>query len=280
MIPNMEVLGSLVRDLHQMLSGLFYVALPVAIVLSVSIGFLKGESPSYIDILRRALVASILLISFPEISGWIVDLCDGLANKIDSMSGLESIMRMAQEKANSYAGAEKVLLLKFNDLFIAVLSFASYVILYIARYVTIAMYYFFWTMLSILSPILILCYMFPATAGITKGLYRGLIEVASWKIVWAIQSAMLASLSVGNIYKTEGSYITLTVLNFVIAIGLLCTPLLVKSLIGDGLQSASAAIGTAATAALIALPTRAAKATVTSREVLNNSYKYVSSKFK
>lgn len=280
MIPNMEVLGSLVRDLHQMLSSLFYVALPVAIALSVSIGFLKGESPSYVDILRRALVASILLISFPEVSGWIVDLCDGLANKIDSMSGLETVMRMAQEKANSYAGAENVLLLKFNDLFIAVLSFASYVVLYVARYVTIAMYYFFWTMLSILSPILILCYMFPATAGVTKGLYRGLIEVASWKIIWAIQSAMLASLSVGNIYRTEGSYITLTVLNFVISIGLLCTPLLVKSLVGDGLQNASAAIGTAASAALIALPTRAAKATVTSREVLNNSYKYVSSKLK
>lgn len=280
MIPNMDVLGSLVRDLHQMLSNLFYVALPVAIALSVCIGFMKGESPSYVDIIRRALVASILLISFPEVSGWILDICDGLANKIDSMSGLDAVMKMAQEKANSYAGAQNVLLLKFNDLFIAILSFASYVILYVARYLTIALYYFFWVMLSVLSPILILCYMFPSTAGITKGLYRGLIEVASWKIIWAIQSAMLASLSVGNIYKTEGSYITLTVLNFVIAIGLLCTPMLVKSIVGDGLQSASTALGTAATAALIALPTRAAKASVTSREVLNNSYKYFSSKLK
>ena len=280
MIPNMDVLGSLVRDLHQMLSNLFYLALPVAIVFSVCVGFLRGESPSYVDILRRALVASILLISFPEVSGWILDICDGVANKIDSMSGLDAVMKMAQEKASSYAGAQNVLLLKFNDLFIAVLSFASYVILYVARYLTIALYYFFWVMLSVLSPILILCYMFPSTAGITKGLYRGLIEVASWKIIWAIQSAMLASLSVGNIYKTEGSYITLTVLNFVIAIGLLCTPMLVKSIVGDGLQSASTAMGTAATAALIALPTRAAKASVTSREVLNNSYKYFSSKLK
>lgn len=280
MIPNMDVLGSLVRDLHQMLSSLFYVALPVAIALSVCIGFLKGETPSYVDILRRALVASILLISFPEVSGWILDICDGIANKIDTMSGLDAVMKMAQEKANSYAGAQNVLLLKFNDLFIAVLSFASYIILYVARYLTIALYYFFWVMLSVLSPIMILCYMFPSTAGITKGLYRGLIEVASWKIIWAIQSAMLASLSVGNIYKTEGSYITLTVLNFVIAIGLLCTPMLVKSIVGDGLQSASTAMGTAATAALIALPARAAKASVTSREVLNNSYKYISTKLK
>jgi Na+/melibiose symporter-like transporter len=280
MIPNMEVLGSLVRDLHQMLSNLFYLALPLAIVLSVCIGFFKGETPSYADILRRALVASLLLISFPEISGWILDICDGVAGKIDSMSGLETFMRMAEEKSRSYAGAQNVLLLKFNDLFIAVLSFASYIILYIARYLTIALYYFFWVMLSVLSPILILCYMFPATAGITKGLYRGLIEVASWKIIWAIQSAMLAALSVGNIYKTEGSYITLIVLNFVIAIGLLCTPMLVKSIVGDGLQSAASTMGTAAAAAMLTLPTRAVKVTTISRDVLSNSYNYFSSKFK
>ncbi|WP_415061574.1 hypothetical protein [Bdellovibrio sp.] len=280
MIPNMDVLGSLVRDLHQMLSNFFYMALPVLIALSVCISVLKGGGPDYVDVLRRALVAALLLASFPEVSGWILDLCDGIANKIDSMAGLEAFMRMAEEKSRSYSGAQNVLLLKFNDLFIAVLSFASYVLLYVARYLTIALYYFFWVMLSVLSPLMILCYMFPATAGITKGLYRGLIEVASWKIIWAIQSAMLAALSVGNIYKTEGSYITLTVLNFVIAIGLLCTPMLVKSLIGGGLQNAASTVGSVAAASMIALPTKAVKVTTVSREILANSHKYFSSKLK
>jgi len=279
-IANLEVLGPMVQNLHMMLAKVFYLALPVAIVLSVCISFFKGEAPNYVDILRRALVASLLLISFPEVSGWILDICDGLANKIDSMSGLDAVLKMAEEKSRSYAGAENVLLLKFNDLFIAALSFASYVILYVARYLTIALYYFFWVMLSVLSPILILFYQFPATAGITKGLYRGLIEVASWKIIWAIQSAMLASLSIGNIYKTEGSYITLTILNFVIAIGLLCTPMLVKSIVGEGLQSVSSTMGTAAAAAILTLPTKAIKVSTTSRDVLNNSVKYVSSKFR
>lgn len=278
MMPNMDVLGSLIRDLHHMLANLFYVALPVAILLSVCISFVKGGTPDYMDIVRRALIATLLLVSFPEVSGWILDICDGLAGKIDSMAGLDAFMKMAEEKSRGYAGAQSVLLLKFNDLFIAVLSFASYVILYIARYLTIALYYFFWVMLSVLSPILILCYVFPSTAGITKGLYRGLIEVACWKIIWAVQSAMLAALSVGNIYKTEGSYITLTVLNFVIAIGLLCTPMLVKSIVGEGLQSAASTMGTAAAAAMIAIPTRAIKVSTTSREVLSNSFKYFSSK--
>lgn len=280
MIPNMDALGSLIRDLHHMLSNLFYVALPVAILLSVAFGFLKNGSPDYVDTLRRALIAALLLASFPEISNVILDICDGVANKIDSMSGLETFMRMAEEKSKSYSGASNVLLLKFNDLFIAVLSFASFVILYVARYLTVALYYFFWVLLSVLSPILILCYMFPATAGITKNLYRGLVEVASWKIVWAVQSAMLSALSVGNIYKTEGSYLTLTILNFVIAIGLLFTPMLVKSLVGEGLQSAASALGSVAAASMVALPTRVVKVSNVSREFLSNSTRYIGSKFK
>lgn len=280
MIPNMDALGSLIRDLHQMLSSLFYMALPVAIILSVTFGFFKTGSPDYVDTLRRALIAALLLASFPEVSSIILDVCDGVASKIDSMSGLETFMRMAEEKSRGYAGASNVLLLKFNDLFIAVLSFTSFVILYVARYLTIALYYFFWVLLSILSPILILCYMFPATAGVTKNLYRGLIEVASWKIVWAVQSAMLSALALGNIYKTEGSYLTLTILNFIIAIGLLFTPMLVKSLVGEGIQSAASALGPVAAASMIALPTRIVKVSNVSREFLSNSTKYIGSKFK
>lgn len=280
MIPNMDSLGSLIRDLHQMLSNLFYMALPVAILLSVALSTFKSGSPDYVDTLRRALVAALLLASFPEISSVILDVCDGVASKIDSMSGLDTFMRMAEEKSRSYAGASNVLLLKFNDLFIAILSFASFVILYVARYLTIAMYYFFWVLLTVLSPILILCYMFPATAGVTKNLYRGLIEVASWKIVWAVQSAMLSALSLGNIYKTEGSYLTLTILNFVIAIGLLFTPVLVKSLLGEGIQSTASTVGPIAAAAMVALPTRLITVKNVSREFLSNSAKYVGSKFR
>lgn len=280
MLPNMEVLGSLVREIHQMLSGFFYMALPVAIMLSIALSFFRSGGPNYVDVLRRALIASLLLVSFPEVSGLILDIAEGVADKIDSMSGIESILKMAGEKAKSYSGAQSVLLLKFNDLFIAVLSYASYVILYIARYLTIALYYFFWVMLSVLSPLLILCYMFQATENITKGLYKGLIEVASWKIVWAVQSAMLSSLALGNIYQTEGSYLTLTVLNFVIAIGLLFTPMLVKSIVNGGIQGAASTLGPMVAASMIALPARAVKVTTFSREMMSHSYGYVSSKFK
>lgn len=278
MIPNLEVLGSLVRDLYQGLSQLFYVMLPLTILFSVVLGYLKSGDANYPDIIKRSFVAALLLASFPEVSNVILDICDGIAAKIDNMSGLETFMRMAQEKSQSYATAKNVLLLKFDDLFMAILSFGSFLLLLIARYITIALYYFYWVLLSVCAPLMILCYVFPKTANITANLYKGLIEVACWKILWAIMSAMLTSLSFGNIYQTQGSYLTLIVMNFVIAIALLFTPMLMRSLVGEGVHATAQTIGTTAVLAAAALPGKIATIQQVSREVLSNSRAFASQK--
>lgn len=278
MIPNLEVLGSLVRDLYQGLSQLFYLMLPLAILFSIVFGYLKSGDANYPDVIKRSFVAALLLASFPEVSNLILDICDGIALKIDNMSGLETFMRMAQEKSQSYALAKNVLLLKFDDLFMAVLSFGSFILLYIARYITIALYYFYWVLLSVCAPLMILCYIFPRTAGITANLYRGLIEVACWKIIWAVMSAMLTSISFGNIYQTEGSYLTLIVMNFVIAIAMLFTPMIMRSLIGEGVQATAQTIGTTAALAMVALPAKIATVHQVSREVLSNTRAYAGHK--
>lgn len=267
MLPQFEVLGTLVRDLHQMLVGVYYMALPVAILFAVVMGYLQSGGADYVDTLKRVFVATLLLIAFPDISQAIIGVCDGIAHRIDDMSGLETVMRMAQEKSDSYSTAKNVLLLKFNDLVIAILSFLSFLILYISRYLTIAMYYFFWVLLSVVSPIMILFYIFPKTSYMTGNLFKGLIEVASWKIIWAILSAMLTSLSFGNIYQTEGHYATLIVLNFVIALAMLMTPMIVKSIVGEGAQALAGTLGAASVASIAAIPARAAAVTAKTRAV-------------
>ncbi|MFN3696601.1 MAG: hypothetical protein ACK4VO_04095 [Pseudobdellovibrio sp.] len=279
MTPNLEVLGSLVKDLHHGLSNLFYIMLPVAVLFSVVFGYLKSGDSNYPDIIKRSFVAALLLASFPEVSNLILDICDGLALKIDNMSGIETFMRMAEEKSRSYAVAKNVLLLKFDDLFMAILSFGSFLLLLLARYITVALYYFYWVLLSVCAPLMILCYVFPKTAGITANLYKGLIEVALWKVIWAIMSAMLTSLSFGNIYQTDGSYLTLIVMNFVIAIAMLFTPMIVRSLIGEGVQATAQTIGTTAALAAVALPTRIATVHQVSREMISNTRSYASQKF-
>jgi hypothetical protein len=91
-------------------------------------------------------------------------------------------------------------------------------------------------------------------------------------------SAMLTSLSFGNIYQTQGSYLTLIVMNFVIAIALLFTPMLMRSLVGEGVHATAQTIGTTAVLAAAALPGKIATIQQVSREVLSNSRAFASQK--
>jgi hypothetical protein len=128
------------------------------------------------------------------------------------------------------------------------------------------------------APLLLLFNLFEGTQQITKNLFKGMIEVACWKIVWAILGAMLAALSFGDAYQAEGSYLVLIVMNFVIAIAMLMTPSIVKSLVGGGMQSMSSAIGAASVAAMAAAPARAATMAATSRAAINTAGNFVHSK--
>lgn len=270
-MPQFELLGSLMKDLHQQFVTIYYLMLPVFFALSVALTWFRSPQGSveFLDVLKRAVIATVLLAAFPDISRAIIYVADGITEKIDALNSLDTMVRMAQEKSESYSASTTSLLLQFNDLIIAVLSFLSFLILYIARYITIAMYHFFWIFFMVSAPLLLLFNLFSSTSQITVNLFKGMMEVASWKIVWAILGAMLTALSFGDAYQAEGNYLTLIVMNFVIAIAMLATPLMVKSLVGSGLQSMSSTLGATAVAAMVAAPARAATVATTSRKALN-----------
>jgi hypothetical protein len=257
---------------------MYYLFLPVFFALAVVIAWVKSPagSPEFVDIIKRAVVATVLLVAFPDISKAILFAADGVAEKIDSLNSLDHVIRMAQEKSEGYSMSVSSIILQFNDLIIATLAFLSYIILYIARYITIAMYHFFWVFFSVSAPLLLLFNLFEGTQQITVNLFKGMIEVACWKIVWAILGAMLLALSFGDAYRTEGNYLTLIVMNFVIAVAMLMTPMMVKSIVGSGLQSMSSALGAAAVTAMAAAPAKAAAGIRTSRAFMNDPKGFVS----
>lgn len=279
-MPQFELLGTLARDLHQEFVNMYYLFLPVFFALAVVVAWFKSPtgSPEFLDIVKRAIVATILLAAFPDIANTILFVTEGVADKIDKLNSLDTLIRMAQEKSDGYSMSVTSMILQFNDLIIATLSFLSYLILYIARYLTIAMYHFFWIFYMISAPLLLLFNLFEGTQRITKNLFKGMIEVACWKIVWAILGAMLAALSFGDAYRAEGSYLVLIVMNFVIAVAMLMTPSMVKSIVGGGIQSMSSALGAASVAAMAAAPARAAMIASTSRNALSSAGNFVHSK--
>ncbi len=257
-MPDFNLIGSLMRDLHQEFVRMYYLMLPAFFALSIAVTWVRSPqgSPDFIDVLKRTIISTLLLAAFPEITQAIIFIADGIAEKIDPMNNIDAVIRMAEEKSQSYPDSNSSILLGFNDLLMATLSFLSFLILYIARYLMIAMYHFFWMFYMVSAPLLLLFNLFPSTSNIASNLFRGLIEVACWKIVWAILGAMLVSLSFADIYMTEGGYVTLVVMNFVIAIAMLATPIFVKSLAGQGAQAMASGIGQSAVAAIAAVPTK------------------------
>ncbi len=280
-MPHFEVLGSLVVNLHQEFVRIYYLILPVFFAIALVVGWARGASGGgdFVDTLKRAIISTLLLVAFQDISQGILFIADGIAEKIDNMQGLESVMKMAAEKSHSYSNSSMSLILQFDDFIIALLSFVSYLVLYFARYITVAMYYFFWIFLSISAPLLLLFNMFPATSQITSNLFRSMCEVAAWKICWAILSAMLTALSFGDIYRTDGNYITLIVMNFVIAVAMLATPIMVRSIVGHGVAGMAPALGAAALATMAAAPARLALTVNKGREVLNHTGGFVAHQF-
>lgn len=279
-MPQFELLGSLMRDLHQEFVLMYYLLLPVFFSLAIAVAWFRSPSgsPEFLDILKRTIIATVLLVAFPDIAKAIVTVADGIAERVDKLNSLDTIIRMAEEKSESYSVTPTSILLQFNDLIIAVLSFISFMILYVARYLTVAMYHFFWTFFLIAAPLLLLFNIFEGTSQITKNLFKGMIEVACWKIVWAILGAMLSALSFGDAYQAEGNYLTLIVMNFVISVAMLMTPMMVKSLVGSGIQSMSSTIGAAAAGAIIATPAKSMMVARTSRGAINTAGSFVQNK--
>lgn len=270
-MPDFNLLGSLMISLHQEFVRIYYIMLPVCFALSVTITWMKSPQGGmdFVDGLRRAVVSTLILAAFPEISRAIIFVADGIAERIDQVNGIETFLKMAQEKALNFTFAKNVILLQFPELLIALLAFLSYLILFIARYLTIAMYHFYWIFYMVSGPLLLLFNLFPATAQVTSNLFKGMVEIASWKIAWAILGAMLTALSFGDAYKTEGNYITLMVMNFVIAISMLRVPSMVKALSGGGAHEMARDVGSAAFAAMAAVPAKGAVAFTKGKTAMN-----------
>lgn len=252
-MPDFSQLSPLMQTLHAEMVKIYFLLLPGLFALALCLQWFRSANGTmdFLDILKRALISTLLLIAFPEISQAIAALADGIAERIDKLDSLQAILEMASQKIQTYSFSAKDFLLGHDDLFVAVLTFFSYWLLLLARYVTAVMYNFFWIFLIVISPLLLLFNLFKGTSHITANLFKAMIQVASWKIVWAILGVMLVSLSFGKMYTVEGSYITLTLMNVVIALAMITTPLLVKSLVGTGIQHATSIIGPATAMAAV-----------------------------
>jgi hypothetical protein len=129
-----------------------------------------------------------------------------------------------------------------------IISFLTFFLLYFSVHLADAFYIYVWTMLFVFSPLLIALFVLPQTARATAGLFRALIEVACWKIVWSVIATLLWSSALSQINQqgSQVSFLSAIAFNIILAGSLLLTPFIVSSLAGNGLAQMAQDVGSLA----------------------------------
>lgn len=231
------------KTIHSQMVEIYWIMLPVLVAFLLILEMLKsqGQSPNANEIIRRAVISILLLISFGFVVNTIAMLSDGITAKIDQTQNLwETMKHMGPNSQGESDG-----LFDIRSHVVYFFSIGAYLIAYIGFFSSVALMNFTWAILYICAPLMILCYVPPVTAGIVGNLYRGLVSVATWKILWTLLGSLLLKLAITPKEAGIDDIFLAMVMNLLIGISMLLIPLFTKSLLGDGLQSASAALAAA-----------------------------------
>ncbi len=231
------------KTIHAQMVEVYWIMLPALVAFLLVLEMLKsqGQSPNAGEIIRRAIISILLLISFGFVINTIAMLSDGIAARIDHSQNLwETIKQLGPNSQGESDG-----LFDVRGHVVYFFSIGAYLIAYIGFFASVALMNFVWAILYICAPLMILCYVPPSTSGVVGNLYRGLVSVATWKVLWCLLGSLLLKLAITPKDAGIDDIFLSMVMNLLIGVSMLLIPLFTKSLIGDGLQSASAALAAA-----------------------------------
>jgi hypothetical protein len=232
------------HNIHAIFNGLFYALITVFLLLGVFVEYFKwplGQTPSFAPLVGRVMIAAILLHTYPDVSNLIADVSDAVSTKLINFNQFDHVRQQMGEKLHklswSWVSAEETILM--------ITSYISFVLLHFSVFIADGFLIFTWTLLYVLSPVLIALYVLPATASATASLYRSLIEVSCWKIVWSVIGVLLWSTALGDIGAPghDISFLSAVFYNLILAGSLLLTPLVVHALAGAGVAGLMKDIG-------------------------------------
>lgn len=203
-------------------------------------------------IIKRSFISMLLLLTFDDVVNLISIISDGIVEKIEGPTKLMNLMETLKYKYTQYEGG----IFDLKESIIFFLNLLAYLIAYLGIFVSNALIHFVMGILYCVSPLMILMYCSEKTSFICGNLYKGLLSVMSWRILWSILGVFLLKLATSSEIGSWNNVFTSIVINLCIGLSMLLIPFFTKSLLSDGLVSAAS--GMAAAPAFLA--TGAAKA--------------------
>ncbi len=224
---------------------IYWVLITIIVVVTIILNFFKVAEGNFnpAQIIKRTIISMILLWTFDETINVIGTVTEAVISKIGGIENWQSTFLEAQKKLESKAP----LLFKYRQLIIYILNIVCFLVSLIGYYVINVVINFVYTILYVLSPLLILAYIPESTSYITKNLYKGILNVCSWKILWSILGVLLFKLTtVPEIQQLDG-LIMQALINLCIGISMLLIPFFANSLLSDGGSGMAAMMATVAT---------------------------------
>lgn len=225
------------QKLYAIFQNAFFGIMTVLLLIAVVLDFFKipmGNTPGVSTLLGRCLIATLLLIALPEIMNAIATMTDSIAQEIGDLNNFKLVLARMGEKLKTLSWSWT----SVKNMVILVISFLSFFALYITVYFSDAAFLYAWTLIYVFSPIVLALYVLPVTAGATTAMFRSMIEVSLWKVVWASMSALLWSTALSDINNPEYQvdFLTAIVLNLMLTLSVLMTPILVRALFSTGIS--------------------------------------------
>jgi len=242
-----EQLADVAKEIHAEVLQLYWILLVPLVLMLIIFEFFKSQRNSIdvFDILRRVVISIFLLMSFGYTINAIGMISDGIIEKVDSVTDVwEALKNLGPNYKKSSSG-----LFDLRGHILYVFALIAYIIAYLGFFVAEALTHFVWVVLYTVSPLMILAYVPPSTANVTINLYKGLVKVVVWKCLWSILGVLLLTLAMNPQTDTMEDYFISIVLNLCIGLSMLFIPIATRSIINDGMESASAALAAAPTMA-------------------------------
>jgi hypothetical protein len=235
-----EYLGTAGSELHAEMLKIYWVLVIPFVLLLFGLELLKDESPNARDIIRRFIISVLMLLSFDWCINSIASIGDAVTSQI---GGMEQLSDVLTKLGPNYSGHDSWFSLRETTIYI--FSLAAYIIAYLGFFVATALTHFVWAILYVCSPLMILMYVSRSTSYVTASLYKGLIQVVIWKILWSILGVLLLKLAVQPQVAGMEDYLMAIVMNLCIGVSMLFIPLATKSLISDGMNSVASTLALA-----------------------------------
>lgn len=215
--------------------------------------------PNFGTLVGRTLIAALLLHAYPEITNTIADLTDAFSAKIGDLNNFKLILDRMGDKLGELSWSW----VSFKESIMLLLSFLTFFVLYFSIHIADSFYLYVWVMLYVFSPLVIALYVLPSTASATSALFRSLVEVACWKIVWSVIATLLWSSALSQINQegSQVSFLSAIGFNIILAGSLLLTPFVVHALAGSGLSQMGKDLSSLAIGGMTITPIRTIGAT-------------------